>query len=305
MEYFIICLAVVCFTGQFAFTKVFEKSVKPDFVNTLVMLVVTSLFGALIFLIVNGFTVQFSWFSFLLAVFFAFIMMPYYLVGVKVLALGSLAVYSIFMMLGGMLVPFLYGLIFLNEGVTVCKIIGTIMLSVFIIMQGVVQDNEGEKVAEDKTKKSKKRLFFFLCLIIFFINGLTGVIAKAHEIGSKSVNEASFSVTYCFLTAVFSFIFLCVFALLKRKTKPISVKQVLKLKPIIIMLFIGASAYIGNYLHLAVAEKVPASVQFPLVSGGVIVLSAIVSRVIFREKISKVEWISVLGALVSTILFAF
>ena len=35
------------------------------------------------------------------------------------------------------------------------------------------------------------------------------------------------------------------------------------------------------------------------------VLSAIVSRVIFREKISKVEWISVFGALVSTILFAF
>jgi multidrug transporter EmrE-like cation transporter len=71
------------------------------------------------------------------------------------------------------------------------------------------------------------------------------------------------------------------------------------------MLFIGATAYMGNFLHLTVAEKVPASVQFPLVSGGVIVLSAIVSRLIFKEKIRKIEWVSVVGALVSTILFAF
>jgi multidrug transporter EmrE-like cation transporter len=46
-------------------------------------------------------------------------------------------------------------------------------------------------------------------------------------------------------------------------------------------------------------------VQFPLVSGGVIVLSALVSLLFFKEKISKREWISVAGAFVSTFLFAF
>ena len=94
-------------------------------------------------------------------------------------------------------------------------------------------------------------------------------------------------------------------ALAKRKSNKISVRPALKLIPLFIMFLIGATAYTGNFLHLAVAEKVPASVQFPLVSGGVIVLSAIVSRLIFKEKISKIEWVSVVGALVSTILFAF
>ena len=71
------------------------------------------------------------------------------------------------------------------------------------------------------------------------------------------------------------------------------------------MIFIGAAAYTGNFLHLKAAANVPASVQFPLVSGGVIVLSALVSAFFFREKISRREWIAVGGSFLSTVLFAF
>jgi len=46
-------------------------------------------------------------------------------------------------------------------------------------------------------------------------------------------------------------------------------------------------------------------VQFPLVSGGVIVLSALVSAFIFKEKVSRQEWLCVGGAFLATFLFAF
>jgi multidrug transporter EmrE-like cation transporter len=71
------------------------------------------------------------------------------------------------------------------------------------------------------------------------------------------------------------------------------------------MILIGATAYTGNFLHLLAANDVPASVQFPLVSGGVIVLSALVSAFLFKEKLSKKEWLSIAGAFASTVLFAF
>jgi multidrug transporter EmrE-like cation transporter len=71
------------------------------------------------------------------------------------------------------------------------------------------------------------------------------------------------------------------------------------------MTLIGATAYTGSFLHLIAASDVPASVQFPLVSGGVIVLSALVSAFVFKEKLSKKEWISIIGAFASTVLFAF
>ena len=75
--------------------------------------------------------------------------------------------------------------------------------------------------------------------------------------------------------------------------------------PVLIMILLGAAAYTGNFLHLKAASFVPAFVQFPLVSGGVIVLSALASKLIFKEKITSKEWISVAGAFVSTLLFAF
>ena len=300
IDYIIISLAVVCFALQFAFTKLYEGAVKQTTLTALIMLIETSLIGTVLFLLVGGFSVQISVSSLIYAAIFATVMIPYYMIGIKVLSLGSLAIYSMFMMLGGMRVPFFYGVWFLNESLSVSKIIGTVLLCLFIIVQSLSQ-NSGENRSENK----KSILFITLCLLIFFINGATGVIAKAHQISSSPVDEISFTVISCALTAIFSALMLPFFCL-KNKDEPFfQIKSVLKTKPIIIMSMIGAAAYTGNFLHLKAASAVPASVQFPLVSGGVIVLSALVSAFIFKEKLSLKEWISVIGVCASTVLFAF
>ena len=302
-EYFLLFLAVVCFAGQFAFTKSYEQTVKSNLVNTLIMLVLTSFFGSLLFFVIGGFKVNFTWFSFVLALLFAVIMLPYFLLGIKALSLGSLAVYSVFMMLGGMLVPFFYGIIFLKESITLTKVLGAILLTVFIVLQCFAQKNDEQNNIE-KSSRSKKGLFIIVCLLIFFINGLTGVIAKAHEIGSNPVDETSFVTLYSALTLIMSLLALATILLLNKNNDKINLKPAFKLKPIFIAFLIGASSYTGNFLSLIVAAKVPASVSFPIVSGGVIVLSSIVSRVIYKEKVSKTEWASVVGALISIVLFA-
>lgn len=301
MEYLLILLAVACFAAQFAFTKLYESAAGQTATASLVMLVSTSLVGSLIFFCAGGFSVCFSPISTLWAAIFAVIMIPYYMIGIKVLSLGSLAIYSMFMMLGGMLVPFFYGILFLSEPITVGKAAGTVLLTVFIVLQAVWQkSSDGEK----KGGKTKY-LFFILCLVIFFINGMTGVIAKAHSISVGAVDEASFTATYCAMTAILSLLILLISCLRSGREKAKVIKGALKIKPLAVMALLGAVAYGGNFLQLLAADKVPASVQFPLVSGGVIVLSALVSALFFKEKISKKEWISVAGAFVSTFLFAF
>ena len=300
IDYVFIILAVACFAAQFAFTKLYEGEAGQTATSSLVMLVGTSLVGALIFFCAGGFSVSFSPISTLWAAIFAVIMIPYYMIGIKVLSLGSLAIYSMFMMLGGMIVPFFYGIIFLNEEISVGKAIGTVLLTIFIVLQALCQ-----KSSDEEAKGGNKYLFFILCIIIFFINGMTGVIAKAHSISVGAVDEASFTATYCAMTAVFSLAILLLSCLKSGREKARVVKSALKIKPIAIMVLLGAAAYGGNFLQLLAADKVPASVQFPLVSGGVIVLSALVSLLFFKEKISKKEWISVAGAFVSTFLFSF
>lgn len=301
IDYIIISLAVFCFAGQFAFTKLYESAVtQKSAVTSLVMLIITNSVGALLYLFIGGFRVQLNLTSLLFATLLAIVMIPYYMVGIKVLSLGSLAVYSMFMMLGGMLVPFFYGVFFLNEALSVAKIIGTVLLCLFIILQAFSQ-----RSSESSSQNKKLGLFFALCVLIFFINGATGVIAKAHQISADPIDEISFTFISCLLTTVFSALLLP-FAYLKSKDAPIlQIKSTLKLKPMIIMSLIGASAYTGSFLHLMAASSVPASVQFPLVSGGVIVLSALVSALIFKEKLSLREWLAVTGVCASTVLFAF
>ena len=302
--YFIILLAVFGFTAQFVFTKMYGSSVRQTTVSSLVMLVFISVIGALTYLIIGGFKVNVSPFSLLCALLMALVMLPYYMIGIKVISLGSLAIYSMFMMLGGMLVPFFYGVWFLNEAVSIAQIIGTVLLTLFIVLQAISQSNIEAQNGKNQPRRAKI-VFLILCLIIFFVNGLTGVIAKAHQINTDAVDEVSYTVISCALTALLSLILLGLQFLKNSKEKTRQMISTLKVRPMWIMALIGITTYTANFLHLLAASEVPASVQFPLVSGGVIVLSALVSVFLFKEKISKMEWIAIGGAFASTVLFAF
>ena len=276
--YVIMFLAVVCFTAQFGFTRSYERTIKPTLTTTFIMIAVTNLVGVLLFLIVGGFRVNFSSVSLVLATALATVMIPYFVIGVKVLSLGSLAIYSMFMMLGGMLIPLFYGVLFLKETLTPGRIFGTVLLSLCIVLQALLQKNNGNQTAT----KDKNHIFLLLCIVIFFLNGMTGVIAKSHGISEQAVDEISFCILSCGITAAISLVFL-LFGGMKTCN---ALKKTFRVRPLLIMTFLGAAAYTGNFLHLKAATFVPASVQFPLVSGGVIVLSALASKFIFKEKIT-------------------
>ena len=162
-----------------------------------------------------------------------------------------------------------------------------------------------EQRKTDNTNTKNKGLFILLCIAIFILNGLTGVIAKAYEVSVNNPDEISFTVVSCFLTAIFSSLILG-FVLIKQKLK-LKSELTFAFSPIVFfsILAIGVFTHTGNFLHLKAAAHLPASVQFPMVSGGVIVCSAIVSAAIFKEEISKKEWVCVILACLSTLLFAF
>ena len=303
--YVLIVLSVVCFSAQFAFTKLYERSAKQKTVTSLAMLIVMALVGAALFLCIGKFQIRFSVHSLTWATVMAGLMLPYYIVGIKVLSLGSLAVYSTFMMLGGMLVPFFYGIVFLHESVSTGKILGCVLLTACIVMQAYIQ-NAQTRSNTDRSDGKNKTLLFVLCLVIFFVNGMTGVVAKAHQLNAAAVDTVSFTALYCLLTALFSALLLCVILLTgQRKEKCAQLKKILGWRTLLTVAAIGLAAYTGNFLSFTATSHIPASVQFPIVSGGTIVLSAIVSAFIFKEKISKKEWLSVVGAFIATFLFAF
>ena len=168
------------------------------------MLIVTGLVGILLFLGIGQFQMQFTIRSFFWAIVMAGVMLPYYILSIKILSIGSLAIYSMYMMLGGMLVPFFYGVLFLHEELSWGKIVGTILLTLSIVLQSYTQKEDAE------SKNKNKTLFTVLCLLIFFINGMTGVVCKAHQIHSTAIDEISFTVLYCSLIVIFSLFLLLI-----------------------------------------------------------------------------------------------
>ena len=298
MEYFFIFLAVGCFSLQFIFSKFFAERVEQTLETALTMLFLTGLLGAALYFAVNGFTVHISTTSVWLAIAFAVVMIPYYTFSFKALTLGSVAVYSTFMMLGGMLLPFLYGVALLEEPLSWGKLVGCFFMCVCILLQGISQ----QKSEDEKNKASA--LFFILCICIFVVNGLTGVIAKAHQTQPSAVDEVSFTVLSCAFTSLVSLGILLIRLAIKRETLPL-VKTVFQPKPLGIVCLLGAAMHTGNFLILLAASKIPASVQFPLISGGTILLSALFGLWFFKEKPPKKEWLCVVGAFLSTLFFAF
>jgi multidrug transporter EmrE-like cation transporter len=144
-----------------------------------------------------------------------------------------------------------------------------------------------------------------LSIAIFILNGLTGVIAKAYAISERRPDEIGFTVISCAFTALFSGILLLFVGMREKKAIVSELKSAFVPAVFLCILAIGVFTHTGNFLHLKAAAQLPASVQFPMVSGGVIVFSAMVSAGVFKEKISKTEWFCVILACISTVLFAF
>ena len=299
MYYLVLLAAVFMFTAQFAFTNIYGEKVQQKTDQTLVMILLISLIGAAMYWAVGGFQVAFSKTLLFYSAAFALVMIPYYVLGIQVLSIGSVAIYSMFMMLGGMALPFAYGLIFLGEPLTWGKAVGCLVLTLAILAQSLTQQKQ------ENAKTEKRGLFILLCIAIFILNGLTGVIAKAYAISEEAPDEIGFTVISCAFTAIFSGILLLFVGIREKKAIASEIKKAFLPAVLLCILAIGVFTHTGNFLHLKAAAHLPASVQFPMVSGGVIVCSAVVSAGIFKEKISKKEWFCVILACISTVLFAF
>jgi len=302
-EYILILLAVVCFAAQFAITKLFGRAVEKNMGTTMVMLVVSGAAGAVLYFIINGFQIQFSTVSVFWSFVLALLIIPCHAIGIKVLSMGSLAIYSMFMMLGGMLVPFFYGIVFLGEPLSLGKALGSILLTACVVLQAVWQKEPADTTG--KADSRQKYRFFLLCMVIFLCNGLTGVVAKVHGISEGAVDAVSFIVTYCGFISLLSLVILLLSFCRDREKMRQQSKVMFGSKPLLLVVALGIASYTGSFLHVKAAVHIPASLQFPLVSGGVIVLSSLISAVAFKERLPAKEWLSLLGAFVATVLFAF
>lgn len=287
LNYILVLCADIGYTLGFSAQKIYEKKEGNTIASGLGYNMLMGAVSTVIMFFLCGFQPQYSPFSLVIAFLQTLLLSGYTLIGFYILKKGSMSLYTLFLMSGGMIVPYVWGVAFLGEELTVLRTVG-----VAVITFAVVLTNLG------KNKISKSVLI--LCVLVFFINGFTGVLAKIHQIEAvyKIIPETSLM----FWSALFKFIVCAIgcFALRGNSgtTGKINIRHAL-----IVTIFAAVSTNSAEFINLLSAAKLPASVLYPLITGGTIILSAIAGRVFFKEKLSGKQITAIVLCLAGTCMF--
>ena len=287
IEYILIITATLLFSIQFLFTKKYQLTAGEDLDSSFFYKMTSPLLLIICLFIYNGFRIEYTFYSLILAFVQALIAILFSVFSIKALSKGSVVNYSLYLMSGGMIIPVIYGVLF-GDSFGIWKILSifTILFSIFIKYD-----------KKEKTKKGAYISFFAL----FILNGMVGVIASLHQknpFNSQNVSAVGFSLLSNGLTVVLSIIVFWVYYLSKSEKK--GLKTYFKVSHWAIM--DGFINGIANVLLLLALLKIEPSVQYPLVTGGCIFLSMIFGFLVYKEKPNKKAIISVLLAIIGSIL---
>ena len=286
LYYVLVIISTILFSLQFLFNQRFQQTYGTGMKATQVFSLYKSLVIILMMLLISGFKVQFSWFSLGMATIYAVssITMGYY--SLKAFSVANLSVYSVFSMLGGMILPFFLGVLFYDEG---DNLVFKIICCALIVVAVLLNIKSG--------KQDKKALVYYFA--VFVLNGMAGVISKIHQ-SSTSLSPVD-STSFMLLTASVAVVVSATWLLIAYREIPL-----IKGKNVLFVTGYGVFNGLGNlFLLIALSGEngLPASVQYPLVTGGVMVCSTIIST-IRKEKLTVREYIATFIALLASIFIA-
>ncbi len=219
----------------------------------------------------KGFRLQYSLVTLLLAVGYGGFLWIFSSIKVVAAGCGPMTVLTMCCVMGGVLIPTIYGIAVLHERVTACKIIG-ISLVLFSFLPLLL--------------KSKHQLYFSFkyiirCVLLLLLNGSLFVVSKEAQLHSEPEYAIDYVALYYF------FYFIVAFAVITQQLRHISAADVsvtVNLKNLVLAACIGLFNAGGSICNYRLSYYIPASVQFPLTQASMLVGVTIMSLILYHEK---------------------
>ena len=255
MYYSLVIISVILFGGGFALNDVYRRLRSSGFASSMESAFVGALAGLVVLLIINGFALQATPFTLCIALLSALCGLAFTFCSLKALDSVNLSLHSLFSMLGGMLLPFFLGIFLYGEKVTLSKIVCVVFVCAAL------------SLAVSRDKANKGTLY---CLGIFVFNGMGGVLSKIFTAAPlEKASAESFSIWIAIFTALISGAILLVFF---RKSNAPRYTW----KAAAVGATNGAINRLANFLLVIALAHIDASVQYPMITGGVIIVSTAV-----------------------------
>lgn len=199
---------------------------------------------------------------------------------VLAIAYGSLSLTSLFISYS-LMIPTFYGLI-IGDTVSTGFIPGMILLVISLFLTN--KSGEEEKIS------FKWIIFVFLS---FFGNGMCTVVQKMQQIASNGAYKNEFMIVALAIVTVV----MLIMSILKERTEIKFFTKVGWHWAIIC----GALNGMVNLFVMILSGKMPVSLMFPLISAGGLIVTYIVSRFFYKEKLTKIQFIGFIFGLMAVV----
>lgn len=254
--YALILLTVLMFGGCFALKDVYRKQRGSNLKISLQFTCISSVAGLVVLIAINGFKFEYTPFTLLMALLVAINGFLFSFCSFKALDSVNLSVYSLFSMLGGMALPFVQGIAFYGEPMTVAKSVCFVIITVALL------------ITVEKGEKKNGTPYY---IGVFVLNGMSGVLSKIYASSNfEKASAAGYSILSAICSVVLSALILAIFFRAKDDTpkeNPLSVA---------VCAASGITNKVANFILVIALSHVDASVQYPMVTGGVMIVSTLI-----------------------------
>ncbi len=182
-----------------------------------------------------------------------------------------------------LIVPTLYGLVFLKEDVGILFFIGLAVLCVSLFLMN--------------SKHSESRITPIWILFAFLAFAGNGACSTVVMVQQKAFNGQYRSELMIIALLTVSAVMICV----SRLTEKGDIGSCVKRGAVPAILY-GIVNGLCNFMAMILAVRMNASVMYPIISAGGIVLSGIVSAVFYKERLSRGQYAALMLGVVSVVL---
>jgi len=279
MQYLLLMVVIAFCALQTVLQKHYPRvSTKP---NVFLFSSISTFTAMLFFVVTSGFKLEFNAEFIPYSIGFGLAYACAMFGNVLSLKLGSLALTSLVTSYS-LLIPTLYGMIFLKEPISVLGYVGIALLIISIFLLNAKKENTMITVK-----------WVIVVALTFVTNGLCSTVQKMEQLTFNGGYKNEFMIVALLIAGTF----LMVIALLQ-KGGNLKTEAKLSIKTAIPN---GLANGVVNFLVMVLTGLIPNAVLFPSISAGGIVLSWILATFVYKEKLSRVQLAGYMIGIVSVI----
>ncbi|MBP0990780.1 MAG: hypothetical protein J5874_06355 [Oscillospiraceae bacterium] len=295
LDYILVFLSSILLAVGFIFQKNYQNKVGSSLYAVSIFSASSGLISAAALyvysLIRRGLVFEISRYSVIIALIVSLTFFCNLILGFKMMKLGGVMLYPIFLMVGGMVCPYIWGVIKLGERLGVLRIIG-----LAVIMAGVIASNFPKK----DEKVSLKTIM--IGISIFLSNGILSIAIKEREISGDPVSTEGFLIIrglICFL--LFGLVVIITKASKGRAENEAKID--LKSAAAMILPYGVLTTGLASIFQMIPAGRLNASVLYPILTGGCVVFTAAAVCIVYRKRIENGEIVGTALCMIGTLMF--